>query len=202
MDSRLKRGRGRPKKLDRNQVLDFVMISYWNDGPTNVSINDICKKLGISKPSLYNEFGSEDELQAEALQNYHEKILSQLFKIFDETIPFNHSLKKLIDLSTIDRSLDGLPYGCLHEQMCLAGNQLGLLTRSKVKDLSKKIINGYQSWIDKAKLNGLEKNEYETLFLAKYIKTQISSALQLQKEGFEKKFVLQYLSSAFNFLID
>ena len=47
MDSRLKRGRGRPKKLDRNQILDFVMISYWNDGPTNVSINDICKKLGI-----------------------------------------------------------------------------------------------------------------------------------------------------------
>ena len=122
MDSRLKRGRGRPKKLNRNQVLDFVMISYWNDGPTNVSINDICKKAGISKPSLYNEFGSEDELQAAALHNYHEKILSQLFKIFDETIHFKHSLKKLVDLSTIDRSLDGLPYGCLHEQMCLAGN--------------------------------------------------------------------------------
>ena len=199
MDSRLKRGRGRPKKLDRNQVLDFVMISYWNDGPTNVSINDICKKSGISKPSLYNEFGSEDELQAAALHNYHEKILSQLFKIFDETIPFNHSLKKLIDLSTIDRSKEGLPYGCLHEQMCLAGNQLGLLTRSKVKDLSKKIINGYQSWIDKAKLNGLEKNEYETLFLAKYIQTQITSALQLQKEGFDKEFVLKYLKAAFYF---
>ena len=71
-----------------------------------------------------------------------------------------------------------------------------------MKDLSKKIINEYQSWIDKAKLNGLEKNEYETLFLAKYIQTQISSALQLQKEGFDKNFVLQYLSSAFNFLID
>ena len=100
MDSRLKRGRGRPKKLDRNQVLDFVMISYWNDGPTNVSINDICKNSGISKPSLYNEFGNEDELQAAALHNYHEKILSQLFKIFDETIPFNHSLKKLIDFNS------------------------------------------------------------------------------------------------------
>ena len=73
MDSRLKRGRGRPKKLDRNQVLDFVMISYWNDGPTNVSINDICKKSGISKPSLYNEFGSVDELQAAALHNYQQK---------------------------------------------------------------------------------------------------------------------------------
>ena len=112
MDSRLKRGRGRPKKLDRNQVLDFVMISYWNDGSTNVSINDICKKSGISKPSLYNEFGSEDELQAAALHNYHENILSQLFKIFDETIPSNYSLKKLIDLSTTNRSKEGLPYGC------------------------------------------------------------------------------------------
>ena len=154
MESILKRGRGRPKKIDRIQVLDFVMISYWSDGPTNVSMNDICKKLEISKPSLYNEFGSEDDLQAAALHNYHEEILSQLFKIFDETTPFNHSLKKLIDLSTIDRSKEGLPYSCLHEQMRNTGNQLGLLTRSKVKDLSKKIINGYQSWIDKAKLNG------------------------------------------------
>ena len=100
MENILKRGRGRPKKLDRNQVLDFAMISYWNDGPTNVSINDICKKAGISKPSLYNEFGSEDELQAAALHNYHEKILSQLFKIFDETITFNHSLKKLQQFQT------------------------------------------------------------------------------------------------------
>ena len=199
MESILKRGRGRPKKIDRIQVLDFVMISYWNDGPTNVSINDICKKLGISKPSLYNEFGSEDELQAAALHNYHEKILSQLFKIFDETIPFNHSLKKLIDLSTIDRSKEGLPYGCLHEQMCNAGNRLGLLTRLKVEDLSKKIANGYQCWIEKAKSNGSVSNEYETIFLSKYIQTQITSALQLQKEGFDKEFVLQYLKAAFYF---
>ena len=70
-----------------------------------------------------------------------------------------------------------------------------------MKDLSKKIINGYQSWIDKAKSNGSVSNEYETLFLAKYIQTQISSALQLQKEGFDKEFVLQYLKAAFYFYI-
>ena len=65
MGNRLKRGRGRPKKLDRNQVLDFVMISYWNDGPTYVSINDICKKLGISDINLQIGFQ-----QAAAPSNY------------------------------------------------------------------------------------------------------------------------------------
>ena len=38
------------------------------------------------------------------------------------------------------------------------------------------------------------------LFLAKYIQTQITSALQLQNEGFDKEFVLKYLKSSFYFL--
>ena len=87
MESILKRGRGRPKKIDRIQVLDFVMISYWNDGPTNVSINDICKKSGISKPSLYNEFGSEDELQAGALHNFMKKYYHNYLKHLTRLYP-------------------------------------------------------------------------------------------------------------------
>ena len=83
--------------------------------------------------------------------------------------------------------------------MCNDGNRFGSLTRLKVEDLSKKIANRYQCWIEKAKSNGSESNEYETIFLSKYIQTQITSALQLQKEGFDKEFVLQYLKAAFYF---
>ena len=107
----------------------------------------------------------------------------------------------MIDSTIIDRSREGLPYGCLHDQICNADNRLGLLTWLKVEDLSKKITNGYQCWIKKAKSNGSVSNEYETIFLSKYIQTQITNALQLQKEGFDKEFVLQYLKAAFYFLL-
>ena len=59
--------RGRPKVLDRDRVLSVAMEQYWRHGPTKISVNDICKLSGSSKPAVYREFGSDDGLKATAL---------------------------------------------------------------------------------------------------------------------------------------
>ena len=59
------KARGRPRTLQRDHVINVAMESYWVSGPSNVSVNDICKRANVSKPGLYREFGNEDGLQKE-----------------------------------------------------------------------------------------------------------------------------------------
>ena len=55
--------RGRPKKLDRNIILQSALMEYWSKGPSNVSINDICKLTGASKPGVYREFSKRRRVE-------------------------------------------------------------------------------------------------------------------------------------------
>ena len=64
-------GRGRPKTLDRDQVLQEALMAYWSRGTKNVSISDICLATGASKPGVYREFGNDDGLKASALETYY-----------------------------------------------------------------------------------------------------------------------------------
>ena len=65
-----KPARGRPKTMNAEQVLDVAMTAYWQSDAADVSVNAICQMAGISKPSLYREFGSEDGLSRAALDRY------------------------------------------------------------------------------------------------------------------------------------
>ena len=105
---------GRPKTLDRNRVLKVAMESYWSEGPTAVSVNEICRRAGISKPGLYREFGGEDGLQASALDAYRDEVLTPLFQIFEADMPFGDAIDALVELTTQDRSIMEIPMGCMH----------------------------------------------------------------------------------------
>ena len=44
--------KGRPKTINLDKLVNVAMLNYWLDGPTNVSLNEICYKAKISKPGL------------------------------------------------------------------------------------------------------------------------------------------------------
>jgi AcrR family transcriptional regulator len=76
-----KPARGRPRTMNAEKVLDVAMTAYWQSDPADVSVNAICQMAGISKPSLYREFGSEDGLSRAVLDRYAEQVLSEMFVI-------------------------------------------------------------------------------------------------------------------------
>ncbi|MFT6397207.1 MAG: AcrR family transcriptional regulator, partial [Bradymonadia bacterium] len=71
-----KRGRGRSKTFDRERTLNVAMDNYWRDGVDGVSLNETCRRAGISKPGLYREFGGEDQFTSAVLARYCETVLT------------------------------------------------------------------------------------------------------------------------------
>jgi TetR/AcrR family transcriptional repressor of nem operon len=64
------RARGRPRQFDADEVLDQVMELFWAKGYEATSISDIVATTGLNKSSLYNSFGSKDDLFAAAVERY------------------------------------------------------------------------------------------------------------------------------------
>ncbi len=63
-------GRGRPREFDESAVLDRVVELFWEQGFEATSVGDIVEATGLNKSSLYNAFGSKDELFDQALERY------------------------------------------------------------------------------------------------------------------------------------
>lgn len=65
-----KRGRGRPRKFDQTQALDKAVEVFWELGYEASDTETLSRRMGLSKPSLYNAFGSKEELFLLALSRY------------------------------------------------------------------------------------------------------------------------------------
>jgi TetR/AcrR family transcriptional repressor of nem operon len=65
-------GRGRPRQFDVDGVLDQVVELFWRQGFEATSVADIVEATGLNKSSLYNAFGSKEELFDRALTRYVE----------------------------------------------------------------------------------------------------------------------------------
>ena len=117
--------RGRPQTFDRDRVIQVAMMSYWRDGSSKVSLNEICKRAGVSKPGIYRTFDGEDGLKQAVLLEYRGRILSQFHHILQVQRPFNHTLESLVVFLQMDRDAVGLPAGCLHADMYEAKGEFG-----------------------------------------------------------------------------
>ena len=61
---------GRPAKFDRQAAVERVMNEIWRHGFEACSVKAISEKLGITRSSFYNAFGSREALFLEALALY------------------------------------------------------------------------------------------------------------------------------------
>jgi AcrR family transcriptional regulator len=123
--------RGRPKTFDRSHVVAVAMNAYWEDGQSEVSLNAVCKRAKVSKPSLYQEFGSEDGLKLAVLCDYHKMTLAPLYQMLAQDQPFDGALANLTEYILRDHQEHGMPKGCLFIDMCQCRDHLGELTGAK-----------------------------------------------------------------------
>lgn len=60
----------RPSSFDREAAIEAAMQQMWRNGYEGSSVKAISEKLGITRSSYYNAFGSREELFKEALAVY------------------------------------------------------------------------------------------------------------------------------------
>jgi TetR/AcrR family transcriptional repressor of nem operon len=115
------RGRGRPRQFDENEVLDSIIELFWDRGFENASLSDIVEAAGLNKSSLYNTFGSKDELFFAAIDRY----MNYRKTMLDESLSGDgfDLIEMFLEFMRIETASDGGCRGCLAINAC---TELGL----------------------------------------------------------------------------
>jgi len=188
-------GRGRPKTLDRDQVLQEALMAYWSRGTKNVSISDICLATGASKPGVYREFGNDDGLKASALETYYILAVQPLIDIFEKDQSMCEAIDASVDYMTQDRTELGIPQGCLFVNMRAQSQQLGPLTRETLNAFRRSLLSAFAAWAERSKARG-ECTNIPTDIAALYIDAQHGGAMRMQREGVPNETVANVLRMA------
>ena len=187
--------RGRPKLLDREQVLQTALIEYWAKGPTNVSIGEICNQTGASKPGVYREFGSDDGLKSNVLEAYRSFVIQPLIDIVVKDQPAAETIDAIIGFMTQDRTALGIPDGCLFVMMRAQSEHLGPSTCDKLNKVRHDLLAAYSAWIERAKLHG-EFIDIPTDIAALLLDMQHGGAMRMQREGVPRETIESVLRFA------
>lgn len=192
--------RGRPKTLDRDQVLQAALMEYWSKGPTDVSISDICGLTGTSKPGVYREFGSDDGLKASVLETYHRLAILPLIDILEKDQSTIDAIDALISFMTQGRTNLGVPQGCLFVMMRAEAQQLGPSTCAKLHEVRRQLLDAYEAWITCSKSRG-DFADIPTDVAALFMDAQHGGAMRMQREGVPNDTVVSVLGTALRMLV-
>jgi AcrR family transcriptional regulator len=184
--------------MNPGAVLQVAMTAYWHEGP-EVSVNALCQRAGVSKPSLYREFGSEDGLTTAVLEHYAGIVLSQLRDLLSSEQSFADKLEALITFASEDPRNE---HGCLFVKMRAARLHLGTKTQAKVAEIEAATVELYARLFRESREKGEWPGSIPPDFAAQYLHAQIGLAVSQRALGTEPVIVRPLLEYALSVLRD
>ncbi len=112
-DQEAPRGRGRPRTFDEEAVLDALTALFWRQGFEATSVADITAEAGLNTSSLYNTFGSKQDLFDRILDRYVAARMDVLAGIIAEAGDGVAALHGFLDMVRMETETDLGRNGCL-----------------------------------------------------------------------------------------
>ena len=183
--------------MNAEAVLDIAVAAYWKGDPADVSVNAICQLAGISKPSLYREFGSEDGLTRASLDRYAERVLSEVFAILQSGQGLRETLDTLVAFATTDLKMET---GCLFYKMRAGKHRLGPLTRSRVQEIDAGAQAAYAAFLKSCRDAGDWTGGQSLDAAARYLGEQVALAITQRASGEDPARIREMLHLALSVL--
>ena len=166
--------------MDADKVRDVAMTAYWQGDPADVSVNAICQMAGVSKPSLYRAFGSEDGLTRAVLDSYAERVLSSVFAILHGGMDLRDTLAALIDFASADPRMET---GCVFYKMRAGRHRLGPATRARVDEIEATAQQAIAAFLRSRRDAGDWPDGLPVEAAAKYLGEQFALAITQRASG-------------------
>lgn len=74
---------GRPKGFDEAEVLERAMDLFWRRGYQGAGLSELLQRMGISRQSLYDTFGSKRDLFLRVLEHYRTTQLARALALLE-----------------------------------------------------------------------------------------------------------------------
>lgn len=104
---------GRPRKFNRDEVLDLAVTTFWAKGYHGASLDDLTESMGINRPSLYATFGNKHKLFMEVMDRYSGTLGCKPVIAFQGEPDIKKAVAAFFEASIRAATLRGKPRGCL-----------------------------------------------------------------------------------------
>ncbi len=104
---------GRHKEFNRDEAVTTIMNEMWEHGYEACSTKALSEKLGITRSSFYNAFGSREKLFEEIIQNYNGPKQNRDWFPINETSSVLKSISQTLQRFCKARVNDPAARGCL-----------------------------------------------------------------------------------------
>ncbi len=160
----------RPRSFDSEEVLEKVMVRFWEAGYSATTLDDLEKVTGLKRVSLYNAFGDKRELFLEALRCYRRVVVS------GRTAPLRDSSRGLDAIRSFFQGLlaaqdSGWPAGCLMVNTSIDETHLDRQVLDLVRQHFQAMENFFAGALERSRLSGELRAEVPTQAAAAYLLT-------------------------------
>ena len=188
---------GRPITRNRAHVLETAMNAFWQDDRAAVSVNAVCALAGVSKPSLYREFGSEDGLTAAVLECYGQTVLAPLQALLSSPQTYSAKLNALTSFASDDPQME---VGCLFVKMRTTRSRFGPQTQALLTAMEATFQEHYARFFTEAAERGEWRGGIATELAASYLQEQLGLAVSQRAAGKHPESVRAFLELAMSVL--
>jgi AcrR family transcriptional regulator len=91
------RPRGRPRAYDPDEALAHARDTFWRNGYTGTSLDDLSEATGMNRPSLYGAFGDKHALYLQTMDRYIEAGRAAMESALDGALPLRDALLRVFD---------------------------------------------------------------------------------------------------------
>ena len=175
--------RGRPQAVTPDEVLERAVTLFCAEGVEALSLNQVCTKLGISKPALYRSFGGEDGLRRAALAHYFQVWMGPTIGQMDFTQPFAVQCQQLAKIVCFPDPKGPQTKGCLYSRMRLSRRALDTESLAMVEELERGMKVQFTAWMEGLVQSGQLRPGLAAAEAADYVDGQIMLALIQRGQG-------------------
>ena len=159
----------RRKQEKIKDILAAAHELFRKDGIENVKITDVAEKANVSKVSIYNYFGSKEELARQVIFDYMDK-KAEDFKTFmstDLSFKDKYNLMLKVNMDSVDELTDGSTEGLFSNDLLQSPQILKFMQEygeNRIKPL-------FIELIEQGKREGEIDSSIETESIVMYIQT-------------------------------
>lgn len=189
--------RGRPMTRNREHILETAMNAYWHEDSITTSVNGICELAGVSKPSLYRDFGSEDGLTVAVLDRYASLALVKVGELLLSEASFSAKLEALIHFASEDPQMET---GCLFVKMRSKRSRFGVQTQAKIADIETRALQLYARFFKESFERGEWSGPISVELAVDYLHEQFGLALTQRAAGKSSESIRELLTLSLSVL--
>ncbi len=135
----------RPRKFDRVDILNRMKTAFWENGFSDISMDDVGRITNMNRGSVYNAFGDKRALYLEALELYGEQHYGAAVELIKHSKDTPSAIRNLYGTAFKRMKDDQTHWGCF---MCNAAvevapvdTEVAIIVRENFDALTKAFLS-------------------------------------------------------------